>query len=446
MADDSRDHRRNIFTMTTRAETQEEEMDIPLVRILPGDVLDRLRSLPDESVHCVVTSPPYFALRNYGIEPTVWEPVRYSPMSGLPEMPVPVYADPEAFPSCSHEWGTRDSRHVVREEKITGKSRTTDRCYGGDPTRRFDGNHQKHVDGVFCLKCGAWLGCLGNEPTPELFVGHIVQVFREVRRVLRSDGTLWLNMGDTYSSGGKGGGGSFMNERRSWNQELSLKGWGSAPPGLKNKDLIGIPWRVALALQSDGWFLRSDIIWAKPNGMPESVKDRPSCSHENIFLFSKSPRYFYDYEGAKEPAKAKNWRGMTSSGSYHAPGQKPQKTHLRSKVPSGWDTSIGSHGSIHKDGRTQWKTITDPSIRRDLGGPRNRQRDAGQFIEYFTRNPRNVWFMPTQPFPEAHYATFPEELPRRAIMAGTPVHVCSECGAPWNTGAGIQEPLLLRMS
>ncbi len=379
------------------------------VRILPGDVLKRLRDLPDESVHCVVTSPPYFGLRNYGIDPTIWEPVRYSPMAGLPEMPVPVHADPESFPSCNHDWGTRESRHVVREEKVSGKTRTTDRFYGGDPTRRFDGNHQKHVDGVFCLKCGAWSGCLGNEPTPELFVGHIVQVFREVRRVLRSDGTLWLNIGDSYMSSG---GPNKKYPSRSVNpKSVSVV-------RLPEKNLFMIPSRVAMALQSDGWILRSEILWAKQNGMPESIKDRPTCAHEKIFLFSRSPRYFYDYEGAKEPANAKNWHDMTSSGSYTAPGQKPQKMHLRSEV---------------QNARTQWKTITDRTIRRDLGVPRQRQREAGQTIEYFTRNSRNVWFMPTQPFPEAHYATFPEELPRRAILAGTPLHVCPKCGEPRNT-------------
>lgn len=154
---------------------------------------------------------------------------------------------------------------------------------------------------------------LGLEKTPEEYVARLVEIFREVRRVLREDGTLWLNLGDSYSSGGRGGGGSFMDMRGgdgdpqagAWAHRKDEKGWRSPPPGLKPKDLVGIPWRVAFALQADGWTLRSDIIWNKLNPMPESVTDRPTKSHEYLFLLSKSARYCYD-----EPGSGRNRRSV----------------------------------------------------------------------------------------------------------------------------------------
>ena len=312
----------------------------PEVKILEGDVLERLRSIPNESVHCVVTSPPYWGLRNYGVPESVWAPTHYRPMVGLPEFSI-----------------------------------------------------------------DSWRGCLGLEPTQELYVGHLVQVFREIWRVLRSDGTLWLNLGDSYMTSG-GPNRKYPEKSVTPKQTSSTK--------IPEKNLFMIPSRVALALQADGWFLRSEIVWAKQNGMPESIKDRPTCAHEKIFLFSKSPVYFYDYESSLELARAKNEHGMTSSGSYQAPGQKPQKMHLRTK-----------------EGNPSWKTIDDRNIRRDLGGPTQRLRSEGKSSFYFLRNPRNVWYMPTQPFPEAHFAVFPEELPRRAITAGTSSSVCESCGSPW---------------
>ena len=226
-------------------------------KIRLGHVIDRLREMPDGSVQCVVTSPPYFGLRDYGLEPVIWEPVQYSPMPGMPVMAVPGHANPQAYATCEHDWGEWSESHDVREKPISGKTRTTDRSYG-DASRRFDGNHQKHSHGRFCRICGAWRGCLGLEPSPELYIGHLVQVFRELRRVLREDGTLWLNLGDSYASGNMA--------TRDTDKKLSARGMDlrpSDPPGIKPKDLMGIPWRAAFALQADGWFLRSDVVWHK---------------------------------------------------------------------------------------------------------------------------------------------------------------------------------------
>jgi DNA modification methylase len=250
-------------------------------------------------------------------------------------------------------------------------------------------------------------GQLGLEATPEEYVAHMVEVFREVRRVLRDDGTLWLNLGDSYASGGKGGGGSFMNERRdaAWQSRSEVNGWRSPPPGLKHKDLVGIPWRIAFALQADGWYLRSDIIWAKPNPIPESVTDRPTKSHEYMFLLSKSPRYYYDHEAIKEEvAESTAGRGPVSFG-----GEK---------------------------GRNYRPEVGDPNFR-------NGSEQWGRVSEYTDgkRNKRSVWTVSTKPFSGAHFATFPPDLIEPCILAG-----CPEGGTvldPFN-GAGTTGLVALR--
>ncbi|MBC8395049.1 MAG: site-specific DNA-methyltransferase, partial [Deltaproteobacteria bacterium] len=164
---------------------------------------------------------------------------------------------------------------------------------------------------AFCQLCGAWRGCLGLEPTPEFFIQHMVQVFREIRRVLRSDGTLWLNLGDSYAGGGRGFGYGGKQDTNKGCEDVPRS---IVPDGLKPKDLCGIPWRVALALQNDGWWLRSDIIWHKPNPMPESVTDRPTKAHEYIFLLTKSAKYFYDADAIKEDCRKTAHAGRTDGG------------------------------------------------------------------------------------------------------------------------------------
>ncbi len=245
--------------------------------ILNGDVIDCLRSLPDACVQCVVTSPPYWGLRDYGVE-----------------------------------------------------------------------------------------GQIGLEPTPGEYVEKMIEVFREVRRVLRDDGTLWLNLGDCYAGS-----------------------WGNYAPtgeGLKPKDLVGIPWRVAFALQEDGWWLRSDIIWSKPNPMPESVTDRPTKSHEYVFLLAKRPRYFYDIDSIREPPT-----GRTGTMRFWKKGMEGQAKGNRNDAERVMQTD-GSIGC----------------------------------------NRRTVWEIATQLMPDAHFATFPEALVEPCIKAGTSERgACPECGAPW---------------
>ena len=247
--------------------------------ILHADVMDGLRSLPDRSVHCIVTSPPYWGLRDYGVE-----------------------------------------------------------------------------------------GQIGIEPSPEEYVQRIVAVFREARRVLRDDGTTWLNLGDCYA-----------RSRSAW--------------GLKAKDLVGIPWRVAFALQADGWYLRSDIVWAKPNPMPESVRDRPTRSHEFVFLLTKRGRYFYDADSIREP-------------------------------PTG-----------RTDPMRFWKKGME-------GQAKGKRTDAGRVVQMdgsIGRNRRDVWRIATQATPYAHFATFPEKLVDPCIRAGTSERgACPECGAPWRRVVKIE--------
>lgn len=255
-------------------------------RILVGDCIEMMRTLPDQSVHTCITSPPYFGLRDYGVD-----------------------------------------------------------------------------------------GQIGLESSPREFIESLVAVFREVRRVLRDDGTLWVNMGDSYSNGG-----------RTW-RAPDKKSEGRAmetrpDDGLKPKDLLGMPWRLAFALQDDGWYLRQDIVWAKPNPMPESVRDRCTKAHEYLFLLSKSPRYYFDQDAIREPARAQ---------------ATPESASRRNSFARETKYADAEHGQTaqHRAGR-----------------------DDVDYDE--TRNKRSVWTVATASFKGAHFATFPPDLIRPCVLAGSP--------------------------
>ncbi len=264
-------------------------------RILVGDCIEMMRTLPDQSVHTCITSPPYFGLRDYGVD-----------------------------------------------------------------------------------------GQIGLEASPREFIKSLVAVFREVRRVLRDDGTLWVNLGDSYASGGRGGGGRYMAERGdgAWQGKGDATGWRSAPAGWKHKDLLGLPWRLAIALQDEGWYLRQDIIWHKPNPMPESIKDRCTKAHEYLFLLSKSPRYYFDQDAIREPAQAQ---------------AAPESASRRNSFARETKYTDGEHGQTaqHRTGR-----------------------DDVDYDE--TRNKRSVWTVATSGFKGAHFATFPPDLIRPCVQAGSP--------------------------
>jgi DNA modification methylase len=289
---------------------------MPAFRLLEGDVLEQLATLPDESVHCVVTSPPYWGLRDYGVD-----------------------------------------------------------------------------------------GQLGLEATPELYVERMVAVFREVRRVLRSDGTCWLNVGDSYNANGREGHGARVGHKQGTNRASANGSDSNRPtaPDLKPKDFVGIPWRLAFALQADGWWLRSEIIWAKPNPMPESVTDRPTKAHEQVFLLTKSARYFYDADAVREafdPASLNTERKTSGQSKREALGEMARTT------------PVGRTCGVHANGR----------------------------------NLRSVWTIPSEPYPEAHFATYPTRLVEPCVKAGSSEHgCCPECGASWErdverTPADVKAP------
>lgn len=270
---------------------------------------------------------------------------------------------------------------------------------------------------------------LGLEKTPEEYVAKMVAVFSEVRRGLRDDGTLWLNLGDTYTAAGCGGdtgksglqgstesqdqskaaAGQRIGHRSSFRRDRMTRQ--DAPhktaPALKPKNLIGIPWRVALALQADGWYLRQDIIWHKPNPMPESVTDRPTKAHEYLFLMSKSPRYYYDAEAIKEPAS----------------------DAMLMEVDQGYD-GLGlkdyAAAGVQNPSDVKARIITNARKRADqFGGNKHngdttKHSDGSVYTGKIMVNKRSVWTVATQPFREAHFATFPPDLIKPCILAGCP--------------------------
>jgi DNA modification methylase len=296
--------------------------------IRQGDWIEVLRTMPDESVHCVVTSPPYWRQRDYGIA-----------------------------------------------------------------------------------------GQLGLEKRPEEYVEKLVLGLREARRVLRSDGTLWLNLGDKWASGGNGGGGSFMEERgAAWAHAKDAKGWRNPPEGYKDKDLVGIPWMTAFALRGDGWYLRQANVWAKPNGMPESVQDRPTISHEYVFLLSKKNDYYYDIEHARTPA---------------APNT---ETRLAQDVES-QSGSLRANGGDARPMKAGGRKATQPDNHKHLGNFRDKQRGHSRKHEGFNdrwdamskeeqqqsgANLRSVWWVSPAQYGEEHYAVMPDRIAEICIVAGCP--------------------------
>lgn len=334
-----------------------------MITILQGDCRTRLQEIEAGTFHTCVTSPPYWGLRDYGLPPSTW-------------------GDEE----CSHEWGEESMTSVGRNDESAAElQRRYEEGHRRSPASKATNEPTTASTGQFCRLCNAWRGCLGLEPTPDLYVAHIVEVFREVRRVLRDDGTCWLNLGDSYATGSKGTAEGMIPQ--DWIENGTTKKGGmtraGCPPGLKPKDLCGIPWRVAFALQAEGWWLRSDIIWHKTNCMPESVTDRPTKSHEYLFLLSKSARYFFDQDAVREEVKS-NFRQREKNN-----GESAVDTKMR-----------GSSGCCG--------------------------------VESSGRNIRTVWTIPTSPYKEAHFATFPPALVEPCIKAGTSERgCCPECGKSW---------------
>ncbi len=280
-----------------------------------GDALAVARSLPDQCVQCVVTSPPYFGLRDYGVE-----------------------------------------------------------------------------------------GQMGLEATPAVFIDGMVTLFREVRRVLRDDGTLWVNMGDTYAAGGLGGGSPESKQRTNHGSVNGshIEKPRKAPDGWKQKDLLGMPWRLAFALQADGWYLRQDIIWSKPNPMPESVTDRCTKAHEYLFLLSKRPRYYFDADAISEPCEESN-----DARPRMGQGPNTQYAQKRKKMVSVNNKTFRGGGAYTK-GRS-----FDNSADAERESHGNVPNESGK------RNKRSVWEVCPVAYKQAHFATFPPLLIEPCILAGS---------------------------
>jgi DNA modification methylase len=339
------------------------------VRVLVGHVLDRLADLPNESVHCVVTSPPYYSLRSYGTEPQVWG----------------------GDPNCSHVWG-----EPIPAKPQTGGDGSASTLTTTTPLAAAARQNHSGKESAFC-RCGAWRGDLGLEPTPWHFIEHLVLIFREIKRVLRKDATCWINIGDSYA-GGRGGNYTKGTRNTSGQNITNVRnrpGWLSAT-NVKAKDLLMLPAQLALALRADGWRLRSEIVWAKKAPMPESCTDRPTCAHEKVFLLTKSKNYFYDSVAAAEAFAEEEYNGGHEI-MHNMPGRKAGNRR--------------AYSVEHRAGMSEL------------------QREKEQSSSY--PNMRNVWFLGPAPFPGAHFAVFSPEIPRRAILAGTSAKgVCPKCGAP----------------
>lgn len=366
-------------------------MMTPTLDIRHGHVMDQLRLLPDNSVQVIVTSPPYWGLRAYGTKPQVW--------GGLPH--------------CHHE---SNPCGLIHKGGPAGKS---------SPRANRDNtalNAMADFDtGSSCRFCGAWIGELGHEPTPAMFYQHLTEVFRECRRVLRKDGSLWLNMGDCHTGGGNGGndvrGAIFHGAPTGAKSNSATHRFNQPNRGvgkLAAKQLLGQPWRLAFALQDDGWWLRQGMIWDKPSPMPESARDRPTTSHEYIFLLSKSPRYYYDRLAASEPC--------TGNAHHRGAGVNPKAK----KRVNGWDTGPGLHRTIDHntpktDGREERGLKVGPKFGRSPGWRVRQNESFSRAVAALVpnRNWRTVWRFPYRPYKGAHFATFPEEIPRRAILAGS---------------------------
>lgn len=360
-------------------------------RILVGHVLDKLKELPSDYFHCVVTSPPYWSLRNYSTPHQIWG----------------------GNPNCNHQWQTvtkKDTRGI-KGSTLNGPLQPE--------ARRFD-----KVSGT-CITCNAWRGELGQEPTPDLFVSHLVEVFRDVKRVLRPDGTLWLNIADSYAgSWGNSGNRPELDKKGGTQRKKNVDylprgGWDNnreRPPssykldGIKNKDLIGIPWMLAFALRNDGWFLRSDIIWAKGrsldceedgpgNPMPESTNDRCTKSHEYVFMLTKSAKYFFDMQAVREPCDPRQ-----------------AQRYLRES----------------EKGMTDKTTQAKNAAGRKDGGIVNMQKGTRAKYVETGRNIRDVWCINTRGYSGSHFATMPEKLAETCIKAGASEHGCCEmCSSPY---------------
>lgn len=391
-----------------------------------GHVLETLKRIPDKTIQTVVTSPPYWGLRDYSTSPQIW-----GGESGCDH-------DWNAYKKPGNTWGT-PNKNVPG---LIHKSMETNTSFVPEKEQ------------AFCSKCGAWLGELGNEPIHDCagwatgercgqcFICHLTEIFMETWRVLRDDGTLWINIGDSYAQSGGSGSGDYQKRHKQFGKVISpgtAQKPRTAPPGLKPKDLCGIPWRLAFSLQAEGWYLRSDVTWHK-NALPESVKDRPSQTKEYVFLFAKSGRYYYDLEAIREPynpvsIERKKYPTSKLGGE---PGQSKVKggkgsmgggvnTQLKDNLSGANKTNVWriTNEPANWDYCSTCKTIFIKTERKRIKRYKEIDKNGNErtVLKCPVCGDKNGWV--------GHYATFPCELPSTCIKAGGSTKVCEVCGDSW---------------
>jgi len=355
-----------------------------MLNIIQGDCIERLKLLPADSVHCVVTSVPYHGLRDYGTG--TWD---------------------GGDPACDHRKADIRMRNNL--------AAAANACDGGN---RSQGNRADNDLGIpyadVCGKCGAKRidKQIGLEKTLEEWCAKLVDVFREVRRVLHPSGTLWLNIGDSYAANR-----SYQVADSKW-CDVGNHAGSKVPAGMKPKDLVGQPWTLAFALRADGWWLRQEIIWEKPNPMPESVTDRCTKSHEQIFLLTKEPRYFFDAEAIKEP--------VTGGAHMRCDGKNSRMSVERAAGKE------NSKLNPSRYSRLPGVTPKSEDIERGTGIKANNDFHSAMVNLVGNRNKRSVWTIATESYSEGHFATFPTDLVKPCVLSGTSARgVCPRCLSPW---------------
>lgn len=316
--------------------------------LLQGNCIEQIKLLPDESIDMVITSPPYWGLRNYGTDPQIWDEDK----------------------NCKHEW----IEEITKRPNSSGGQKSKKlNIKGKDNFQEFTDYHNRYTSSDFCNKCGAWMGELGLEPTFGLYIKHLINIFDKIWRVLKKEGTCWVNIGDTYAA----------------NRSYQVKGTkqidGSQPKAkqpqakdnnVKNKSLYGIPDRFKIAMIDNGWICRNEIVWYKPNVMPSSAKDRFTVDFEKVYFFTKSEKYFFEQQLEPYAQPMNRWGG----------------DKLKADGKSDWDEGTGQ------------STYRERNMRPNPKG----------------RNKRCVWEINTQPLKEAHFAVFPPELVETPVLAGCP--------------------------
>lgn len=408
-----------------------------------GNALDILKDMESESVDCIMCSPPYWSLRDYGIEPVIWD----------------------EDGNCEHEWGISDNVIELERKKNYGdwdrpsrkeysKVGAKFKCivcgkeFKGKLNQKFcstkclntlsnDERTNSISNHQYCLKCGAWKGSLGLEPTFQLYIQHLIQIFDEIKRVLKKTGTCWVNIGDTYASSPAGnkeikynGDGVYgrLMKRHTQGGVAEVTSKPKDYGDLQNKSLVGIPERFSIAMTDRGWIKRNTVIWHKPNCMPSSADDRFTVDHEYLYFFVKNNQTIY-------------W---TNNKTGKIVGTQPLGT--KGKEHSDWDWFIDSEGEKKKKsnwtGHDYW---FEQQFDRHIWASRDKRSQeptepksgkimTGQYainkVRYGQqgRNKRCVWKIPTQPFPEAHFAVYPEKLCVTPIKAGCPEYICKKCG------------------